>query len=52
MRGWIQPDGRQRSHKDFIVERQEMSWDVGVRVGGIVVERGDFLPSVPGEDEG
>ena len=35
-----------------MVEQLEVLWDVDVRVGGIVVERESFLPSVPGEDEG
>ena len=51
----MQPDGGQRSHKNFMVERQEMLWDVGVRVhvamGGIAMERKGSLPSFPGEIE-
>ena len=46
----MQPDGRQ-PHEGFIVEYQEMSWDAGVRVGGIAMEREGSLPSVPGENE-
>ena len=47
----MQPGGWDRSHKDFLVERQGMMWDIDVRVGG-VVEGESFLPSIPGEGEG
>ena len=50
MREWMQPGGGDRSHKDFLVERQEMMWDVDVRVGG-GVEGKSFLHSIPGEGE-
>ena len=50
MREWMQPGGWNRSHKDFLVERQEMMWDVDVRVGG-VVEGESFSTSIPGEGE-
>ena len=48
----MQPDGGQRSLGNFIVERQGMLWDVGVRVGGIAMEREGSLPSFPGGNGG
>ena len=48
----MQPGGWQRPRNDFMMDRQEMLWDVGVRVGGVVRERGGPLPSVPRGDEG
>ena len=50
MREWMQPGGWNRSHKDFLVERQEMMWDVDARVGG-AVEGESFPTSIPGEGE-
>ena len=49
----MQPDGGQRSRENSIVERQEVLWDVGVRVhvGGIAMEREGSLPSFPGQIE-
>ena len=50
MREWMQPGGWNRSHKDFLVEHQDMMWDVDARVGG-AVEGESFPTSILGEGE-